>query len=192
MLFALICVPVVKAAERPNIVFIFADDWGWGDLSCHGHPYVKTPNIDRLAREGTDFYRFSVASGVCSPSRTAFLTGRYPLHTGFNHQVILQDVRAAIEHMATEGWCLLKGLIPKHIAALMLCAVQLLFGAFVDVICQHAMLKQNIPMLSAWHGRNKIWVAREVTQFMLATAMLLLTMHVVPNMFFCTGIDVCE
>ena len=45
----------LSAAERPNIVFIFADDWGWGDLSCHGHPYVKTPNIDRLAKEGTDF-----------------------------------------------------------------------------------------------------------------------------------------
>ena len=54
---------------KPNILFIFADDWGWGDLSCHGHSYVKTPNIDRLAREGTDFYRFTVASGVCSPSR---------------------------------------------------------------------------------------------------------------------------
>ena len=63
---------------RPHIVFIFADDWGWGDLSCHGHPYVKTPNIDRLAREGTDFHRFTVASGVCSPSRTAVMTGHFP------------------------------------------------------------------------------------------------------------------
>ena len=63
---------------KPNIVFIFADDWGWGDLSCHGHPYVKTPNIDRLAREGTDFQRFTVASGVCSPSRTAVMTGHFP------------------------------------------------------------------------------------------------------------------
>lgn len=63
---------------RPNIVFIFADDWGWGDLSCHGHPYVRTPNIDRLAREGTDFQRFTVASGVCSPSRTAVMTGHFP------------------------------------------------------------------------------------------------------------------
>jgi N-acetylgalactosamine-6-sulfatase len=68
----------VTAATRPNIVFIFADDWGWGDLSCHGHPYVKTPNIDRLATEGTDFHRFSVASGVCSPSRTAVMTGHFP------------------------------------------------------------------------------------------------------------------
>ena len=64
--------------SQPNIVFIFADDWGWGDLSCHGHPYVKTPNIDRLAKEGTDFTRFTVASGVCSPSRAAVMTGHFP------------------------------------------------------------------------------------------------------------------
>ncbi|MGJ8672714.1 sulfatase family protein [Rubritalea sp.] len=68
-----------QAAEsKPNILFIFADDWGWEDLSCHGHPYVKTPNIDRLAEEGTDFTRFTVASGVCSPSRTAVMTGHFP------------------------------------------------------------------------------------------------------------------
>ncbi len=70
--------PTMAAAPRPNILFIFADDWGWGDLSCHGHPYVKTPNIDRLAKEGTDFHRFTVASGVCSPSRTAVITGHFP------------------------------------------------------------------------------------------------------------------
>ena len=61
-----------------NILFIFADDWGWGDLSAHGHPYIKTPNIDRLVAEGTDFHRFTAASGVCSPSRTAVLTGQFP------------------------------------------------------------------------------------------------------------------
>jgi N-acetylgalactosamine-6-sulfatase len=72
--------PVLSEVEgaRPNILFIFADDWGWGDLSCHGHPYVKTPNIDRLAAAGTDFQRFTVASGVCSPSRTAVVTGHFP------------------------------------------------------------------------------------------------------------------
>ncbi len=68
----------LSAKDRPNIIFIFADDWGWGDLGCHDHPYLKTPNIDRLAREGTDFHRFSVASGVCSPSRTAVMTGHFP------------------------------------------------------------------------------------------------------------------
>lgn len=47
----------VSAAEpsRPNIVFILADDWGWGDLDCHGNKLVNTPHLDRLAREGTDF-----------------------------------------------------------------------------------------------------------------------------------------
>ena len=76
--FVVALLSIGSAAGNPNIVFIFADDWGWGDLSCHGHPYVKTPNIDRLAKEGTDFYRFTVASGVCSPSRTAVMTGHFP------------------------------------------------------------------------------------------------------------------
>ncbi|MBK1828308.1 sulfatase family protein [Haloferula rosea] len=78
-LLALLLTSVLAFADsRPNILFIFADDWGWGDLSCHGHPYVKTPNLDRLAEEGTDFHRFTVASGVCSPSRTAVMTGHFP------------------------------------------------------------------------------------------------------------------
>jgi len=81
-LFLISC-PAIAAdkhdeATKPNIVFLFADDWGWGDLGCHGHPYLKTPNIDRLAEEGTDFTRFTVASGVCSPSRTAVMTGHFP------------------------------------------------------------------------------------------------------------------
>lgn len=69
---------MASAKEKPNILFIFADDWGWGDLSCHGHPYVKTPNIDKLAATGTDFHKFTVASGVCSPSRAAVMTGHFP------------------------------------------------------------------------------------------------------------------
>ncbi len=82
---ALAIVASAAAGEaRPNILFIFADDWGWGDLSCHGHPYVKTPNIDRLAAEGTDFHRFTVASGVCSPSRTAVMTGHFPARYSIN------------------------------------------------------------------------------------------------------------
>jgi N-acetylgalactosamine-6-sulfatase len=72
------------AAKRPNIVFIFADDWGWGDLGCHGHPWIKTPHIDRLAAEGTEFHQFTVASGVCSPSRAAVLTGHFPARHGIH------------------------------------------------------------------------------------------------------------
>ncbi|MFT4691999.1 MAG: N-acetylgalactosamine-6-sulfatase [Limisphaerales bacterium] len=78
LVISLLFAAQVSAATKPNILFIFADDWGWGDLGCHGHPYVKTPNIDRLAKEGTDFHRFTVASGVCSPSRTAVMTGHFP------------------------------------------------------------------------------------------------------------------
>jgi len=72
------------AAPKPNIVFIYADDWGWGDLSCHGNTWLKTPNIDRLAKEGIDFQQFNVLSPICSPSRAAALTGRYPSRFGIN------------------------------------------------------------------------------------------------------------
>ena len=75
---------------------------------------------------------------------------------------------------------------------LLLCGIQLLFGAFVDVVSQHQQLKQNIPILSAVTGRNKIYVAREMFQFLLASSVLLLAMHVVPNVFFCPKMDVCE
>ena len=85
---------LVCATEQPNIIFIFADDWGWGDLSCHGHPYVKTPNIDRLASEGTDFFRFTVASGVCSPSRTAVMTGHFPARYNINGHFAWVDQNA--------------------------------------------------------------------------------------------------
>ena len=71
----------------PNIVFIYADDWGWGDLSSHSHPWLKTPNIDRLAAGGIDFLQFNVLNPVCSPSRAAALTGmcpaRFSIHEHF-------------------------------------------------------------------------------------------------------------
>ncbi|MEM7392188.1 MAG: sulfatase-like hydrolase/transferase [Verrucomicrobiota bacterium] len=62
----------------PNIVFLFADDLGYGDLGCYGHPYAKTPSIDRLAREGTRFTQFYVTGVTCNPSRTGLMTGRFP------------------------------------------------------------------------------------------------------------------
>ncbi len=65
-------------AARPNVIFIFADDLGWGDLGCYGNQQIKTPNLDRLAREGTLFTQFYVNSAVCSPSRTAVMTGHFP------------------------------------------------------------------------------------------------------------------
>ncbi len=68
----------VAAEPKPNIVFIFADDWGWGDLSCHGNTWLKTPHLDRLASEGINFQQFNVLNPVCSPSRAAATTGMYP------------------------------------------------------------------------------------------------------------------
>jgi len=65
-------------AGKPNIIFFLTDDLGWGDPRCFGHPYMKTPNIDRLARGGTVFTQFYVNNPVCSPSRTAFMTGHFP------------------------------------------------------------------------------------------------------------------
>jgi len=62
----------------PNIIFIFADDWGYGDLGVYGNTEVETPNIDQLATEGTMFTQFHVTSGVCSPSRSSVLTGHFP------------------------------------------------------------------------------------------------------------------
>src|SRR5687768_4195829 len=66
------------ADARPNVIFIQADDLGWGDLGCYGHRQIKTPNLDRLAAQGTLFTQFYVNGSVCSPSRTAFMTGQYP------------------------------------------------------------------------------------------------------------------
>ncbi len=75
-----------RQPERPNFVYIMADDQGYGDLGVQGHPYIRTPNIDRMAREGvrlTDFY----AQPFCGPSRAALLTGSYPARVSlaFNH-----------------------------------------------------------------------------------------------------------
>lgn len=64
--------------NRPNIMVIVADDLGWGDLSCYGHPKIRTPNLDALARSGIRFTDGYSASSVCSPTRFSLYTGRYP------------------------------------------------------------------------------------------------------------------
>src|SRR6185295_8323220 len=63
---------------RPNILFILADDLGYGDLSCYGRPDYQTPHLDRLATQGVRFVNAYSASSVCTPTRCAFITGRYP------------------------------------------------------------------------------------------------------------------
>ena len=69
-----------NAESRPNVIFILADDMGYGDLSCYGSEYVKTPNIDRLAATGTRFTQCYAGSAISSPSRCSLMTGRNSGH----------------------------------------------------------------------------------------------------------------
>ena len=71
-----------NSVKKPNVIFILMDDMGYSDLSCYGAKRVKTPNIDRMAREGLKFTHFHTAASICSPSRAAFLTGGYPQRAG--------------------------------------------------------------------------------------------------------------
>jgi arylsulfatase A len=77
-----------SAATKPNFIVIFADDLGYNDLGCFGSKKIKTPNLDRLAKEGRKFTNFMVASPVCSPSRAALLTGCYPKRVGLHKHVL--------------------------------------------------------------------------------------------------------
>src|SRR5262245_3608036 len=70
--------PSPAPGKSPNFVIIVADDLGWGDLGCYGNGRIKTPNIDRLASQGTRFTQYYVNSPVCTPTRAALLTGRFP------------------------------------------------------------------------------------------------------------------
>jgi arylsulfatase A len=71
-----------SAAKKPNFIILFADDMGYGDPSCFGHPYIRTPNIDKMASEGARLTSFYAGGPVCSPSRAALLTGRNPIRCG--------------------------------------------------------------------------------------------------------------
>ncbi len=78
------------AGKRPNILFILTDDQGYGDLSAHGNPVLKTPNLDKLHREGVRFTDFHV-SPTCSPTRSALLTGRHEFKNGITHTILERE-----------------------------------------------------------------------------------------------------
>ena len=74
--------PTLFAGEKPNVILVMADDQGWGDVGFRGHPHLRTPEMDRMAREGLVFERFYAASSVCSPTRGSVMTGRHPNRFG--------------------------------------------------------------------------------------------------------------
>src|SRR5687767_10569353 len=80
--------------DRPNIVFVLVDDLRWDDLSCAGHPFSRTPHIDRIAREGAQFRNAFATTPLCSPSRASILTGTYS-HT---HGIVDNTERSKQSH----------------------------------------------------------------------------------------------
>src|SRR5688572_28377709 len=102
--------PTLAAAPKPNIVVILADDMGYGDLSIQGHPLIRTPNIDQLAREGQRWTSFYASAPLCAPSRVALMTGRMPIRisgTGKNEGLAfpLPDAEITLgEMLKKEGY----------------------------------------------------------------------------------------
>ena len=81
----LLVATIGQAVKKPNFIVIFTDDQGYQDLGCFGSPKIKTPEIDKMAREGARFSSFYSANAICSASRAALLTGRYPSRNGVFH-----------------------------------------------------------------------------------------------------------
>lgn len=82
LLAAALTAAPARAADKPNVVIFLADDLGYGDLGCYGHPRIKTPHLDAFAKQGVRLSQCYSASAVCSPSRSAILTGRTPHRNG--------------------------------------------------------------------------------------------------------------
>jgi arylsulfatase A len=110
-IFAVFCgaAPAVET-RPPNVVLIFADDMGYGDLGCFGSNTIRTPNLDRLAAQGRKFTSFMVASSVCTPSRAALMTGCYPKRVGMHQHVLFPT--------STKGLNPLEHTIADHLKAM--------------------------------------------------------------------------
>lgn len=107
-LLAVLLLAATPQDRRPNVVLIITDDQGYGDLGCHGNPKIQTPVIDGLAKESFEFDRFCVYP-VCSPTRSALLTGRYPYRTGIvdtfmGRSMMHPDEVTLAERLAVAGY----------------------------------------------------------------------------------------
>lgn len=99
----------LRAQQRPpNLLVLVADDHGWDDLGCYGHPVVRTPNLDRIARDGVRFTRCFTAAPLCSPGRGAVMTGLYPHVSGVTR--LVQGEQADALSMDPSLWTFAKGL----------------------------------------------------------------------------------
>jgi len=95
-----------SGAKKPNVIIVITDDQGYGDLACHGNPYIKTPNLDKLYTQSTRLTNYHVGP-TCAPTRAALLTGRYCNRTGVWHTImgrsILRKDERTLGHMFSEG-----------------------------------------------------------------------------------------
>ena len=76
--------------SKPNIIYVMTDDQGYGDLACHGHPFVKTPNIDKLYTQSLRFTDYHV-SPTCAPIRAALMSGKAPFKNGVTHTILERE-----------------------------------------------------------------------------------------------------
>ena len=93
------CMGQIETQQPPNVIVIFADDMGYGDLGVYGHPTIRTPNLDQMAAEGMKFTQFYAAASVCTPSRAGLMTGRLPIRSGMasdSRRVLFPDSRLGI------------------------------------------------------------------------------------------------
>ena len=104
VLLLLQCGCLVARADKPNVILMMADDMGWGDTGYNGNRVIKTPNLDRMSREGIRFDRFYAGSSVCSPTRGSCLTGRHPYRYGVHtaNQGHLRDEEICLAELLKE------------------------------------------------------------------------------------------
>ena len=90
------------SGSRPNIILIITDDQGYGPVGAHGHPWIETPNLDKLYSQSTRFERFLV-SPTCSPTRAAIMSGRHPLKNGVTHTILERERMALSTYTIAQG-----------------------------------------------------------------------------------------
>lgn len=108
-LWLIFCAALAAQTRRPNVIFILADDMGYGDLGSYGAPDTRTPHLDRLARQGVRLTHFYSNGPVCTPTRAAFVTGRYQQRVGLEWAIRSEDKESGLPASETSIARMLKG-----------------------------------------------------------------------------------